>query len=207
MKTIKALAIDCGLPESADIVNRLREFGIQTLFPDDGRRALLGLADASPDFIILMLKGAPGKWLYRLRQVTLTTPIVLLCDETTSPSDILQMVAAGASSVLKADVSCDLILSAFRLAASGYLVAPVPFGHKSESDIPLERMQLTVREVEILEHVAQGKTNAEIAKELFLAEVTVRNHLANIFKKTGFKNRTSAGVAFTLANRLTGDKR
>jgi DNA-binding NarL/FixJ family response regulator len=51
---------------------------------------------------------------------------------------------------------------------------------------------LTEREVEILQHMALGQTNQEIADELFLSERTVRTHVTNILAKLGLNNRTQA---------------
>ncbi|MFN2126546.1 MAG: response regulator transcription factor, partial [Anaerolineales bacterium] len=54
--------------------------------------------------------------------------------------------------------------------------------------------QLTDREIEILSHVASGKTNQEIANELFLSERTVRTHITNILAKLQLTNRTQAAL-------------
>lgn len=203
---MKVLAVNCGLPGSADIAKRLQSADSIVVFHNDGRKALDSVEDSKPDFIVLMIKGAIGKWLYRVRQLSGKVPLVVLCDPGTSSSDILRMVASGVSCVLRADVEPSLVYDAYRLAAAGYLVAPSPMSERSVSG-PLKRMPLTSREIEILQLVSQGKSNAEIAKELFIAEVTVRNHLSNIFKKTGFRNRTGASMAFTLAGLLSGEEK
>lgn len=54
--------------------------------------------------------------------------------------------------------------------------------------------ELTSREVEVLEHIAQGQDNAQIAAHLELAEKTVRNHITRIFDKLGVENRGQAIV-------------
>ncbi|MBQ0065709.1 MAG: response regulator transcription factor [Firmicutes bacterium] len=59
-----------------------------------------------------------------------------------------------------------------------------------------EKYQLTRREEEILEFFVFGKTNKEIADNLFLSESTVRFHVSNILKKTGYKNRNEVKKAF-----------
>ena len=56
---------------------------------------------------------------------------------------------------------------------------------------------LTAREIEVLRHLAQGKTNREIAEVLVISEHTVVNHLSHIFGKIGVDNRTAA-TAFAL---------
>jgi len=57
-----------------------------------------------------------------------------------------------------------------------------------------EKASLTEREKEVLDLVAEGMLNREIAKKLFLSEKTVKNHLNTIFKKIGVTNRTNAAL-------------
>ena len=59
---------------------------------------------------------------------------------------------------------------------------------------PTYRGGLTEREVEVLRLIASGKTNLEIAEELFIAEGTARRHVANIYEKIGAANRVEATV-------------
>jgi DNA-binding NarL/FixJ family response regulator len=54
---------------------------------------------------------------------------------------------------------------------------------------------LTNREVEVLRLVAQGRSNREIATELFIAEKTARNHVEHVYAKLGVNNRTQASLA------------
>jgi DNA-binding NarL/FixJ family response regulator len=61
--------------------------------------------------------------------------------------------------------------------------------------------ELTRREVEILGHVAEGRSNAELAKELWVTEQTVKFHLSNIYRKLGVRNRTQASL-WAQRNRL-----
>jgi len=53
---------------------------------------------------------------------------------------------------------------------------------------------LTEREREVLKHIAQGMSNAEIAQTLFLSEGTVRNYVSSILEKLGVEDRTKAAV-------------
>jgi DNA-binding NarL/FixJ family response regulator len=61
-----------------------------------------------------------------------------------------------------------------------------------ECDVRVER--LTPRERQILEHVASGKENHEIAFELHLASATVAKHLEHVYRKLGVPNRTAAAA-------------
>jgi ATP/maltotriose-dependent transcriptional regulator MalT len=64
---------------------------------------------------------------------------------------------------------------------------------------------LSARELEVLRHVAAGKTNRQIAEELVLSEHTVARHMQNIFTKLGVSSRTAA-TAFAFEHHLTGQK-
>ncbi|HEY3374267.1 MAG TPA: helix-turn-helix transcriptional regulator [Candidatus Aquicultor sp.] len=54
---------------------------------------------------------------------------------------------------------------------------------------PLDQTQLSAREQQVLSCLAQGRTNAQIASDLFISEATVKNHLYRIYKKLGIKSR------------------
>jgi len=64
---------------------------------------------------------------------------------------------------------------------------------------------LTAREVEVMEHVASGMTNREIAKACFLAEKTVKNHLNNIFPKMAVSTRAEAVSLWLGASKPTAN--
>ena len=67
-------------------------------------------------------------------------------------------------------------------------------GHRASRRTPWPA-GLTDREVEILRLVAQGRSNREIASELFIAEKTARNHVEHLYTKLGVNNRTQASLA------------
>ena len=58
-------------------------------------------------------------------------------------------------------------------------------------DLGHQRMELSERELEIIELVAQGLTNLEIGERLMISKRTVDNHVSNVFTKTGAKNRVA----------------
>jgi DNA-binding CsgD family transcriptional regulator len=66
----------------------------------------------------------------------------------------------------------------------------------SRSEERHQQVQLTPREREVLAWVARGKTNAEIARLLWLAPGTVRKHLENVYAKLGVSTRTAAVARF-----------
>lgn len=62
---------------------------------------------------------------------------------------------------------------------------------------------LTARELEVLQYVAQGKTNKEIAKILAITDYTVKAHIASILRKIGVKNRLEATLATVVKGVIT----
>ncbi len=57
-----------------------------------------------------------------------------------------------------------------------------------------EENNLTSREIEVLELIAEGMINKEIARQLYISEKTVKNHVSNIFKKLEVSDRTQAAI-------------
>ena len=81
-----------------------------------------------------------------------------------------------------------------RLDAESVNTVLVAAGHRASRRAPWSA-GLTSREVEVLRLVAQGRSNREIATELFIAEKTARNHVERVYTKLGVKNRTQATLA------------
>ena len=111
-----------------------------------------------------------------LREAPGTAVLVLTTYDT--DTDIVRAIEAGASGYLLKDVPRDRLLEGIRAAARGETVlAPSVAGHlvrrAREPDQPVP----TPREIEVLDRVARGLTNAEIGRELFIGESTVKTHL------------------------------
>ncbi|BDV31594.1 LuxR C-terminal-related transcriptional regulator [Microbacterium terricola] len=119
-------------------------------------------------------------------------PYVLILTNYDSDADILGAVEAGASGYLLKDAPPHELTAAVRAAAAGEsALAPVIASRL------LERMRapqasLSSRELQVLELVASGHSNTDIAAELFVSETTVKSHLAHIFTKLGVASRTAA---------------
>jgi DNA-binding NarL/FixJ family response regulator len=116
---------------------------------------------------------------------------------------LYEAIRAGASGFLLKDSRRDQLVGAIRTVASGDAVlhpqltrrlldtfgrGPVPPGVPT----PLDR--LSNREMEVLEQVARGLTNAEIASQLMLSEATVKTHLAHVMQKLDLRDRVHAVV-------------
>ena len=81
-----------------------------------------------------------------------------------------------------------------RLDAESVEAVLVAAGHRASRRTPWSA-GLTAREIEVLRLVAQGRSNREIAAELFIAEKTARNHIERVYTKLGVNNRTQATLA------------
>ncbi|NLU80394.1 response regulator transcription factor [Micromonospora sp. HNM0581] len=116
-------------------------------------------------------------------------------------------IMAGASGyVLKQIRGTDLVDAVRRVAAGQSLLDPAITTRvldriRSGVEQPRELRSLTEQERRILEYVAEGLTNREIASKMFLAEKTVKNYVSSVLAKLGLERRTQAAV---LATRLLG---
>jgi DNA-binding NarL/FixJ family response regulator len=204
MGGLRIAVLDCGLPGITDLALSLETLGETVHLHADTRLARDSLPGLAPDTIMLGIRGPVNRWLFRIRQFAARVPVAVIHDQDLTSSEVLRLLAAGVSVLLKATATAGLVQKSLSLAKNGYTVISRPLLMGNTGAL-VTRAPLTAREVEVLRLVSRGKSNAEIARDLFIAEVTVRNHLSNIFKKTGFRNRTSAGMAFTLAELLAGE--
>lgn len=163
-----------------------------------------------PDVAVLDVRLPDGDGVEVCRDLRSAMPD-LKCLMLTSFADdeaLFSAILAGASGyVLKQVKGGDLISAVRRVAAGDSLLDPALTrqvmerlrGEKMED----ERLaRLTAQERNILELIADGKTNRQIADELFLAEKTVKNYVSNLLSKMGFARRTEAAVyAARLAER------
>jgi DNA-binding NarL/FixJ family response regulator len=116
-------------------------------------------------------------------------------------ADLYDAVKSGASGYLLKDSSIEEVAQAIRVVADGQsLISPSmaiklldEFKQMARTDrqaVPTPR--LTERELEVLRLVAQGLNNREIAKQLFISENTVKNHVRNILEKLQLHSRMEA---------------
>jgi DNA-binding NarL/FixJ family response regulator/class 3 adenylate cyclase len=118
---------------------------------------------------------------------------------------VYEALRAGASGFLLKDVPPEQLVAGIRAVASGdALLAPSITRRVIEEFVrrppgsllaaPPELDELTERELEVLRHVARGLSNAEIAKELFVSETTVKTHVARMLMKLKLRDRVQAVV-------------
>ncbi len=139
-----------------------------------------------------------------LAEGSVTTKVVML---TTFDMDeyVYDALRAGASGFLLKDVPPEQLVAGIRAVASGEaLLAPAitrrvieEYVRRPPSTVqtaPPALAELTERELEVLKLVARGLSNAEIAKELFLGDSTVKTHVAHVLAKLGLRDRVQAVV-------------
>jgi DNA-binding NarL/FixJ family response regulator len=123
-------------------------------------------------------------------------PVVVFSPQLDLPlaRDALQ---AGASGFVHAEVMPDQLVRALAVAARGELVAPRELlRYVLTNDQSSDLAALSVRQREILGHVVEGLSNAEIGRRLYLSESTIKQHLRAAYKLLGVSNRTEAANLF-----------
>jgi DNA-binding NarL/FixJ family response regulator len=105
-------------------------------------------------------------------------------------ADIHRALSAGACAYLIKDTLVEQLVAAIRAAAAGKRVIPAPVAVKLAEFTP--RADLTPREQEVLQHVARGLGNKEIAQAIGRSPETVKAHLESIFQKLGARDRAHA---------------
>lgn len=161
-------------------------------------------AEVRPDLVLMDLRMPDGDGVEATGRILARLPgtrvMVLTTYET--DRDILRAIEAGASGYLLKDAAPAELAEAVRAAARGETVlAPSVASTLVRQVRKPAPAALSAREAQVLRLVAQGRTNAEIGKELYITEATVKTHLLRIFHKLDVDDRTAA-VATAMASGL-----
>lgn len=119
-------------------------------------------------------------------------PYVLVLTNYDSDADILSAVEAGASGYLLKDAPPHELSAAVRAAAAGESALAPGIASRLLDRMRAPQANLSPREIQVLELVAAGRSNTNVAAELFVSETTVKSHLAHIFTKLEVPSRTAA---------------
>ena len=163
-----------------------------------------------PDVAILDARLPDGNGIDVCRDVRAVDPSIkgLILTSYEDDEALFAAIMAGAAGyVLKQIRGTDLLDAVRRVAAGQSLLDPAVTARVLERirhgvEEPHELKLLTEQERRILEYVAEGLTNREIAGKMFLAEKTVKNYVSSVLAKLGLERRTQAAV---LATKLLGE--
>ena len=179
---------------------------------DDARSAVDVALETSPDVVLMDLSlPSPGgiETTQRIkRELPSTAIIVLAVDE--DEDALFDAIKAGAAAFILKDVGPDDLLTIIRRVVNGeYLINDKVFSKPAVASRVLKEFRelavygqdaapifapLSPREVEILDNIAQGMTNKQVAYALSISEQTVKNHMSSILRKLSVNDRTQAVV-------------
>ncbi|GAA2078542.1 MULTISPECIES: response regulator [Aeromicrobium] len=180
---------------------------------DDGDAALERIAEEPFDVVLLDVRmpGRSGVEICGAIKETAPTTGIIMLTASDDEADLYESIKAGAAGYLLKDGSTyDQVAEAVKLVAAGQsLISPSmatklldEFVHMAKGPAPAT--SLTARELQVLRLVAHGKSNRDIAGELFISENTVKNHIRNILEKLQMKSRMEAAM-YAVRSKLIDD--
>lgn len=169
---------------------------------EDGVEAVSKAEELTPDVILMDIRmphldGVGAAHLIAERDPEAKIIILTMYLEEAYVSEAIK---AGARGYILKDAGLEKMLEAIRAVYSGEVRIDPGMASKAlmklcrETEDSRKSISLTKREKEILSFVVKGATNNEIAQELSLSELTIRNRLSGVFKKLGVRNRTEAAT-------------
>ena len=189
------------------IRNLLEEQGVNVVGEaSDGEAAIRLAPNLAPDVIIMDLNMPGAGGVATTRRLASLAPLsrVVVLTISADDDDVMNAVLAGACGYLLKDSSIQELIAGIRAAAAGeslispQIAAKVLQQLRSQSkDVEAAetiRAELSDRELEVLKLIANGKDNAQIARELYISPKTVKNHISNILMKLQIENRIQAAV-------------
>ncbi len=167
----------------------------------DGEEAVSLVADLTPEVVLMDLRMPRVDGVEATRRIRADHPETQVVVLTTYADDesIVGALRAGAIGYITKDAGRDHIGRALEAAASGQAVLDPAVQARLVDVATLPGSEggplpdgLTEREAEVLRLIAAGHSNAEIGRELFVSEATVKTHVNRIFAKTGSRDRSQA---------------
>ena len=169
----------------------------------DGPAGVRACREHRPDLVLMDVEMPGGDGIAATRRIVTELPDVRVLILTMFDLDdyVVEALRAGAAGfLLKTTPPRELIRSVRQCAAGETTVGPTVMARLVDSYVghqepaPPGLAELTGRELDVLRCLAHGRSNAEIAGELFLAETTVKTHVARILAKLGVRDRVQAVV-------------
>jgi DNA-binding NarL/FixJ family response regulator len=207
LEELRVLLVDDHDLFRTGLKNLLEEQGVQVIGEaPNGQTALRLVPELVPDVVIMDLNMPGLSGVETTRHLTGIAPLarVVVLTISVEDDDVMDAVMAGACGYLLKDSSIDELLAGIRAAAAGEsLISPqiaskvlqrLRSQGRSEGAAETIRAELSDREIQVLKLIANGKDNAEIARELYISPKTVKNHISNILMKLQIDNRIQAAV-------------
>jgi DNA-binding NarL/FixJ family response regulator len=179
---------------------------------DDSRSAIELALETSPDIILMDLTlPSPGgiETTQRIKRELPSVGIIVLAQNEEEDA-LFDAIKAGAAAFILKDVGPDDLVTIIRRVSDGeYLINDKVFAKPAVASRVLKEFRelavygqdaapifapLSPREVEILDNIAQGMTNKQVAYALSISEQTVKNHMSSILRKLSVNDRTQAVV-------------
>ncbi len=175
----------------------------------DGREAVARAAALDPDVILMDLRMPEVGGVAAIRELTArgTRARVLVLTTYDTDRDVLAALDAGATGYLLKDAPREELFRAVRATARGETVLTPSVATQLVGQVRAPRQGLTPRELEILRLVADGASNAQTARRLFISEATVKTHLLHTYEKLGVNDRAAAVAAAYDRGLLTPEDR
>ena len=178
---------------------------------ESGRAAFEACKENKPDVVLMDIRMPESNGIEGTKLIREAFPEVKVLIVTTFQDTeyIVEAVQNGASGYLLKDSSPEAILDGIKVALSGKVVMDTVISEalltnttvEKPASFDAEKWGLTPREVELIQQVAQGLSNKEIAQTLFLSEGTVKNNISTILSKLELRDRTQL-VIFAYENKL-----
>jgi DNA-binding NarL/FixJ family response regulator len=173
----------------------------------DGAEAVQIAQDTMPDVVLMDVRMPRRGGIEATSQIKAIAPHtkILMLTISDEEADLYDAIKAGASGYLLKEISIDEVASAVRQVNAGQsMISPsmasklltefATMVKKTDEKPAAAQPRLTEREMEVLRLVAKGRNNRDIAKELFISENTVKNHIRNILEKLHLHSRMQAVV-------------
>lgn len=159
---------------------------------ENGQRAIQLFKEYRPDVVLMDLRMPILGGVEAIREITGEFPSARIIALTTyeGDADIRRALNAGARGYLLKDMLLTQMVTAIRAVHYGERVIPPPVAARLAEFSP--KSDLTAREIEVLQLVARGLSNKEIAERIGRTDETVKIHLKNIFAKLDVADRTEA---------------
>jgi DNA-binding NarL/FixJ family response regulator len=162
---------------------------------ENGKEAVALTGELRPDVVLMDLRMPEVDGVTAIGHIKAEHPEIQILVLTTyeSDADILRAIETGATGYLLKDTPREELFGAIRVVAEGKSpLAPGVAARLMQRMRDTDEEGLSTREIEVLELVARGTSNKEIAKQLWVSETTVKSHMLHIFDKLSVTDRTAA---------------